>query len=196
MVEYVNKDFFLSENRSRACPIIGTGTSVSIPYCETAGTDEGFLFVAEEPFYAPSWPEKNPPCATYSRVFSISSHLKHEPSESIHVCHPDINSSTDRKPFDIKLLVFRGKSHRNFLFYTRSRKKLLPHPVKLHSTACIVKKPLTEDTSGDNIQQLYFFKKLFRCKGLANVRFIWEERAGRLLTVSRFVRGQSDYFFC
>ena len=28
---------------------------------------------------------------------------------------------TDRKPFDINLLVFRGKSQRNFLFYTRRK---------------------------------------------------------------------------
>lgn len=38
-----------------------------------------------------------------------------------HLQHPNIYSNTDRKPFDIKLLVFRRKSHRNFLFYTRRK---------------------------------------------------------------------------
>lgn len=33
----------------------------------------------------------------------------------------NIYSNTDRKLFDIKLLVFRGKSQRNFLFYTRRK---------------------------------------------------------------------------
>lgn len=37
------------------------------------------------------------------------------------VLHRNIYSDADRKPFDIKLLVFRGKSHRNFLFYTRRK---------------------------------------------------------------------------
>lgn len=39
-----------------------------------------------------------------------------------------ITETTDRKPYGIKVLVFRGKSHRNLLFYIRE-KKPLPHPV-------------------------------------------------------------------
>lgn len=38
-----------------------------------------------------------------------------------HVPHRIIYGNTDRKPFDIKLLVFRRKSLRNFLFYTRRK---------------------------------------------------------------------------
>lgn len=35
---------------------------------------------------------------------------------------PNFSTNSDRKLFDIKLLVFRRKSHRNFLFYTRGEK--------------------------------------------------------------------------
>ncbi|KAK2830952.1 hypothetical protein Q5P01_018883 [Channa striata] len=37
------------------------------------------------------------------------------------ILHLHIYSNTDRKPFDINLSVFRGKSDRNFLFYTRRK---------------------------------------------------------------------------
>lgn len=75
---------------------------------------------AEEPFYAPSRPEQSPPCATYraplpglrSPAAALNQH---------HLLRQNIYSTADRKPFDIKLLVFRGKSHRNFLFYTRRK---------------------------------------------------------------------------
>lgn len=41
--------------------------------------------------------------------------------KGLELLHQNIYSNTDRKPFDIKLLVFRGKSERNFLFYTRRK---------------------------------------------------------------------------
>lgn len=51
-----------------------------------------------------------------SELLFTTSTVKHR-----HLHRPNIYSNTDRKPFDIKLLVFRGKSERNFLFYTRRK---------------------------------------------------------------------------
>lgn len=53
-----------------------------------------------------------PPCPVTER-WSTGSTVKTR--------HTNIYSHTNRKPFDIKLLVFRGKSQRNFLFYTRRK---------------------------------------------------------------------------
>lgn len=93
----------------------------SVCYCETAERDETSVSAAEEPFYAPSRPENRPPCATYPCPPILSCFLRHTTYKHIRRCYREINRSTDRKLFDIKLLVFRGKSHRNFLFYTRRK---------------------------------------------------------------------------
>lgn len=56
-----------------------------------------------------------PPCPLSDQLFTTTT-VKHR-----NLLRLNIYSNTDRKPFDIKLLVFRGKSERNFLFYTRRK---------------------------------------------------------------------------
>lgn len=89
--------------------------------CETAERDEDFLSAAEEPFYAPSWTEKSPPCATYPRVPSPSRYLLAPPSK------PSA-SATDAftvTPTGNRLILscwFSGGSHTEISYFTHGEK--------------------------------------------------------------------------